>query len=169
MSEVHQFVHSYVDHDATSTHARNLQRHIRGMGIKSEIYAGEWRGDKCKATFFREYSPSDSDNTWNLYHLATASPMAAYLAQRPERLAINFHNITPYEFMAPWEPGVAPELEIARTQLKSLVDKTETAIGASAYSEKELIQLGFRNTGVAPILLTQTSSRQHATRGSSIN
>src|SRR5690606_37804301 len=119
------FVHSYVDHDATSSNARHLQRVIRGMGIRSEVYAGEWRGDKCKATFFRDYAPAgDPKGTWLLYHLSTASPMASYLNDRPERLAMSYHNVTPYELLAPWEPGVAPELEIARGQMKSLASKT---------------------------------------------
>jgi glycosyltransferase involved in cell wall biosynthesis len=153
MTEVHQFVHSYVDHDGTSTHARHLQRIIRGLGIRSEVYAGEWRGEKSKATFFRDYASSAApDRTWLLYHLATASPMAAYLKDRPEHVAMNYHNVTPYNFMAPWEPAVAPELEIARQQLKSLSQKTELAVAASNYSEIELREAGFRNTMTAPIL-----------------
>jgi glycosyltransferase involved in cell wall biosynthesis len=152
MTEVHQFVHSYVDHDATSSHARHLQRVIRDMGIRSEVYAGEWRGDKSKATFFRDFSSTNPDRTWLLYHLSTASPMAAYLAGRPEHVAMSYHNVTPYDLMAPWEPGVAPELEIARQQLKQLSAKTEYAVAASHYSERELQQAGYRHTSVAPIL-----------------
>jgi glycosyltransferase involved in cell wall biosynthesis len=153
MTEVHQFVHSYVDHDATSTHARHLQRIIQSLGIKSEVYAGEWRGDKSKATFFREYATANAaDRTWLLYHLSTASPMAAYLKDRPEHLAMSYHNVTPYAYMAPWEPAVAPELEIARQQLKSLSQKTELAVAASNYSEVELREAGFRKTTTAPIL-----------------
>jgi glycosyltransferase involved in cell wall biosynthesis len=153
MTEVHQFVHSYVDHDATSAHARNLQRIIQSLGIKSEVYAGEWRGDKSKATFFRDYATNNApDRTWLLYHLSTASPMAAYLNDRPEHVAMSYHNITPYSYLAPWEPGVAPELEIARQQLKSLSQNTELAVAASHYSEHELREAGFRNTMTAPIL-----------------
>lgn len=123
------------------------------MGIRSEVYAGEWRGEKSKATFFRDFATtSTSDRTWLLYHLATASPMAAFLKDRPERVAMSYHNVTPYSYMAPWEPAVAPELEIARTQLKSLSQKTELAIAASNYSEVELREAGFRNTATAPIL-----------------
>jgi glycosyltransferase involved in cell wall biosynthesis len=153
MTEVHQFVHSYVDHDATSAHARHLQRVIRSLGIRSEIYAGEWRGEKSKATFFREYATNNSaDRTWLLYHLSTASPMATYLQDRPEHIAMSYHNITPYSFLAPWEPAVAPELEIARQQLKALSHKTELAVAASQYSEAELREAGYRNTTTAPIL-----------------
>lgn len=152
MTEVHQFVHSYVDHDATSSHARHLQRVIRGMGIRSEVFAGEWRGEKSKATFFREYAGGAPDRTWLLYHLSTASPMAEFLQSRPEHVAMSYHNVTPSKYMEPWEPSVAPELDIARKQLKALSSKTELAIAASKYSEAELIEAGYRNTAVAPIL-----------------
>jgi glycosyltransferase involved in cell wall biosynthesis len=151
VTEIHQFVQSYVDHDATSSHARHLQRVTTSMGIRSEVFAGEWRGERSKATFFRDYKPGDQ-KAWNLYHLSTASPLAAYLADRPERLAMSYHNVTPYDLMAPWEPTVAPELDIARQQLKSLAPKTSLAVGASQYSERELVEVGYSRTSVAPIL-----------------
>ncbi len=153
--EIHQFVHSYVDHDATATHARHLQRIIREMGIASEVYAGEWRGALSKATSFRDF-PSAASNlskqTWLLYQFATASPIAAYLADRTERVAINYHNITPYDYLAPWEPAVAPELNVARGQLRDLVPHVELGIGVSRFNESELIDLGCKKTAVAPVL-----------------
>ena len=151
--EVHQFVQSFVDHDAISSHVRHLRDVIIGMGIRSEVYAGEWRGQRSKASFFRDYDTSGAArDAWTLYHLSTASPIADYLESAPMRVAVNYHNITPYEFMAPWEPAVAPELSAARRQLRSLAGHTEAAIGVSQYNERELQHEGYRNTSVAPIL-----------------
>jgi L-malate glycosyltransferase len=149
--EVNQFVHSFVDHDAISSHVRHLRRIISSLGITTDVYAGEWRGDRSKAKSFRDYE-AHADDTWNLYHLSTASPIADFLDGRPEHLALNYHNVTPYEFLAPWEPVVAPELEIARKQLSNLASKAEAAIGVSRFNESELISAGYRNTSVAPIL-----------------
>ena len=107
MTEVNQFVHSFVDHDAISSHVRHLRRVIEGMGISTEIYAGEWRGERSKAKSFRDFAPSSSDS-WSMYHLSTASPIAEFLTDRPEHLAVNYHNVTPYDLLAPWEPVLRP-------------------------------------------------------------
>lgn len=147
---VHQFVHSYVDYDATSTHARHLQALLREMGYVSEVYAGEWRGQLSKAVSFREYQPTS--DAFLLYQLATASPICEFLLQQPSRFAVNYHNVTPYELIAPWEPSIAPELEIARGQMRQLAAKATCGIGVSQYNTNELIAAGYRKTSVTPLL-----------------
>lgn len=149
MVAIHQFVHSYVDYDATATHARHLQRIIREMGYESEVFAGEWRGKLSKAAGFREYR-GGADVL--LYQFATASPLAAFLKERSEQLVLNYHNITPYDLIAPWEPMTAPELTIARQQLQQLNTRTSLAIGVSGYNAAELNDYGFSHTSIAPVL-----------------
>lgn len=153
MSQVHQFVHSYVDHDATSSHARHLRRVINEMGIPSEVYASEWRGPLSKATPFAEYaSRGETSDTWLLYQLSTASPIADFLTQRSERVAINYHNITPAQLIRPWEPTLAAELDVAREQLLGLAKYTEIAVGVSRFNEAELRAAEYSETTVAPVL-----------------
>ena len=55
------------------------------MGITTEVYAGEWRGERSKAKSFRDFTPKQP-NSWSMYHLSTASPMAEFLAGRAEHL-----------------------------------------------------------------------------------
>ncbi len=153
MTEVHQFVQSFVDHDAISSHVRHLQRLLTSMGIKNDVYAGEWRGENSKARYFRDYNGSPDDIV--MYHLSTASPIADFLGERHARLELNYHNITPYEYLAPWEPLIAPELEVARRQLGALATRTELGIGVSLYNEIELRNAGCRKTAVAPIMFDQ--------------
>lgn len=153
MTGFHQFVQSFVDHDAISSHVRYLQRVLNSMGIKNDVYAGEWRGERSKARYFREYYGSSDDIV--MYHLAIASPIAEFLGDHAARLVLNYHNITPYEYLAPWEPLVAPELEVARRQLGVLAPRTELGIGVSHYNELELREAGCRKTAVAPIMFDQ--------------
>lgn len=153
VTHIHQFVHSYVDYDATSTHARHLRSLIQEMGYESEVYAGEWRGQMSKAMSFREYSLRNSpNNTRVIYQFATASPICDLLLARQEQLAVNYHNVTPYSYLAPWEPGIAPELEVARKQLSQLAPKAALGIGVSGYNEKELRTVGYARTAIAPVL-----------------
>lgn len=144
---------SLVEHDAISTHARHLQRILRDMGLRSEIYAGEQRAGRGAAQFFRDFSTMNPSNrTWLLYHLSTGSPLAGFLKERPEHVAVNYHNVTPAELFAPWEPVVGIELEAARHQLLDLASATEFAIGVSEYNEQELRRAGYSRTEVAPVL-----------------
>lgn len=153
MTELHQFLPSFVDRDAIGSHVRHLHRVITGLGLRSEIYAWEWRGERSHATDYREFkSASPDDDTWILYHLSTASPIGEWLRDRPEHLAINYHNITPTELFAPWEPLIGIELDEARTQLVEIAKQSDFGVGVSRYNEQELQQAGCTRTAVAPIL-----------------
>ncbi len=153
MTEIHQFVQSLVAHDAISTHARHLQSIIREMGYHSEIYAGEQQAGRNDAKYFREFvQTTDNDNTWLLYHLSTLSPVADFLKDRPQRIAVNYHNITPAEYFAPWEPLIGAEVEAARRQFAEFSKSSEVAIGVSHYNEAELQEANYKNTMVAPVL-----------------
>jgi L-malate glycosyltransferase len=121
------------------------------MGLDSEVFAGEWRGERSKATFFRDFAADPAD-AGILYHLSTASPMAEYLEHCPNPLFVNYHNITPHDLLAPWEPGVAPELNVARSQLNQLAGKTRRSVGVSKYNADELASVGYDEPLVAPIL-----------------
>jgi L-malate glycosyltransferase len=153
MTAVHQFIHSFVDRDAASSHARHVQRIVRDMGLQSDVYAWEWRGERSKAKSFTDYrTAGDPNNTWMLYHLATESPIATFLHDRPERVAVNHHNITTPELIEPWEPTIAAELLRARSQFHDLAAHTERAIGVSKFNAEELLHAGYRNVDVAPVL-----------------
>ena len=91
--------------------------------------------------------------TWILYQSSTGSPVADWLAQRPEAKLSNYHNVTPASFFEPWEPHVGAELAEARRQLRSLAPIVDLAVADSAYNEAELVAVGYRRTTVVPILL----------------
>lgn len=153
MTTVHQFVQSFVDHDAASTHVRHLGQILAEMGIRSKVYAGEWRGERSKATSFADYtSTGDTDDTWLLFHFSIDTPIAAFLAERPEHVAINYHNVTPAEMIRPWEPTIASELDIAHAQFLELAGHCDYAIGVSEFNAVELRSAGYAPTTVAPVL-----------------
>jgi glycosyltransferase involved in cell wall biosynthesis len=79
--------------------------------------------------------------------------MTAEFATLPSRRMIQYHNITPAHFLAPYDANLARMAGMGRTELKSLTTSTHLAAAASEYSRQELDALGFRATGVAPILV----------------
>ncbi len=96
---------------------------------------------------------ADRARTWLMYQGSTGSPVAGFVMARPEPKLLDYHNITPDLFFAPWEPHVAAELALGRRQLAELAPVTELALADSAFNEAELTVLGFGATAVLPIII----------------
>src|SRR4051812_45237644 len=147
MVAVHQLVPSFAPRDAVGNHTLQVQRVLRDLGLRSEIYVGEARREVAGLARPYDELTTDSD-TWLLYQASIGSPMGDALLARPEPLLLNYHNITPASLFAPWEPHVAVELDAGRRQLKALGPKTRFAIADSTFNEEELVALGYEATAV---------------------
>jgi glycosyltransferase involved in cell wall biosynthesis len=66
---------------------------------------------------------------------------------------LQYHNITPASFFAPYAPQLFRLASIGRRELQSLVGRVDLALGDSEFNRRELEQLGFSRTGVLPILV----------------
>ena len=75
------------------------------------------------------------------------------MRDRPERKAVDYHNITPPELFARWEPDLVHGLAWGRHQLAELGAVSSFALADSAFNEAELTELGYLHTAVVPILL----------------
>ena len=156
---IHQLTPSFAPRDAIGNHILEVQKVLREMGFESGIYVGDaWREVAHLTKPFREVP--GGPGTWLLYHASTGSPIADFLRERDEPKLVDYHNITPAEMYAPWEPHVGVELHTARRQLADLAAYTSFAFADSAYNEQELIELRYRRTDVVPILL-DTESFDH--------
>jgi glycosyltransferase involved in cell wall biosynthesis len=154
MVAVHQFVPTLAPRDAVSGHYMRVRTTLRAAGYASDIYAMDARGELAKeAKPFQNFGGGrPGEPTWLCYHSSIGSPIADFVAARPEPLIVDYHNITPAAFFDRWEPGVAVYLRAGRRQLRSLAPRTALGIADSAYNASELDRLGFRSTGVVPIL-----------------
>lgn len=154
---VDQFVPSFVLHDAISNHVRQLQEALQQAGFRSEIFfehldprlAGHARP-------YQECDPAPDPERLILYHASTHSEMAPWLiaaAHRGQAVGIDYHNITPSNYFARWEPQAAGSMDLARRQLADLVPWAQFAVADSAYNAAELIPLGGPEPRVCPLLL----------------
>jgi glycosyltransferase involved in cell wall biosynthesis len=64
---------------------------------------------------------------------------------------LQYHNVTPAHFFAPYDPGIFRIAALGRQELATLAGATDLALGDSDYNRRELAELGFRRTGVLPI------------------
>jgi glycosyltransferase involved in cell wall biosynthesis len=154
---VHQVLPVFAPRDAIGNHTAAIRRVLHGMGIASEIFAGDvMAGAGNRARSIRHINAAriagQQQTIW-MYHASTGSSVAEWWEAAPGHKAIDYHNIAPAELIGVWEPHVGVELEHGRRQLAELAGVTEWAIADSSYNEHELVQLGYRSTSVVPILI----------------
>ena len=147
---VHQWVPAAHKGDAIGDSARRVRDFLRAMGHESDIFAlsidDELRHD------VRPFSdPAAKRGDVTIFHFALPSPMSAAFASLPHGRVLQYHNVTPARFFAPYAPSLFRLASIARAELAGLAPATDLALGDSAYNRKELDELGFGRTGVMPI------------------
>jgi len=77
--------------------------------------------------------------------------MTAAFAALPHGRVLQYHNVTPAAFFAPYDPALFRLAALGRHELSTLVGSVDLALGDSEYNRQELESLGFTRTGVFPI------------------
>ena len=152
---IHQFVPSFAARDAIGHHTLQVRMLLRERGFDSEVYAEDAHPEvRDIARPARELTAGpERPATWLLYHSSTFSPLADRLLARPEPLLLDYHNITPAECFAPWEPVIAAGQRQARRQLQALAPAAVLGLADSAFNAAELDDVGCPRTVVAPIIV----------------
>ena len=147
---VNQWVPAAHKGDAIGDSARRVRGLLRAMGHESEVFALSIDDDLRHD--IRPFSdPASKRGDVTIFHFALPSPMSAAFAALPHGRVLQYHNVTPARFFAPYAPALFRLASIARDELASLAPVTDLALGDSAYNRQELDELGFSRTGVMPI------------------
>lgn len=159
---VHQWVPAAHRRDAVGDSARCVRGLLRQRGHRSEIFAlsidAELRNDVRP---FEDPEARRGDVT--VLHFAVPSPMTEALAELPGGRVLQYHNVTPARYFAPYDPGIFRIASLGRVELKTLAGRVDLALGDSEYNRRELEALGFANTAVMPIVV-DTRRITHAPR-----
>ncbi len=149
---VNQWVPAAHRGDAIGDSARRVRGLLRGLGHQSDVFAmtmdDDLRGDVLPWT---DASAKVGDLT--IFHFALVSPMTAAFARLPRGRVLQYHNVTPAHFFAPYDANIFRLAALSREDLKTLVGHTDVALGDSEYNRQELEAMGFSNTGVFPIAI----------------
>jgi glycosyltransferase involved in cell wall biosynthesis len=86
-----------------------------------------------------------------IFHFALPSPLTEAFATVPGARVLQYHNITPARFFAPYAPALFRLAMLGRQELRTLSGKVDLALGDSEYNRRELEKFGFDRTGVMPI------------------
>jgi glycosyltransferase involved in cell wall biosynthesis len=148
---IHQFVPNLHAGDAVGRHTQRLRDTIRARGIPSRIYVQAAEAATAAETeLFTSYPGASHPGDVLLYQFATASDLVPWLVARPETLVVNYHNVTPPELYAPWDPDVARIQQRARGELGVMAPRTTLAIADSSFNVSDLTAAGYGVTAVVP-------------------
>lgn len=150
---VDQWVPALHAGDAIGDSALLMRDALRAAGHASDIFTFTWDPERATACrpfdAFREGRSSDVV----ILHYAIVSAMNDAYARLSCRRILLHHNLTPPEYLAPWDPEVARILREGREGLAPLAAGTALGLGDSDFNRRELEALGFARTDVLPIAL----------------
>jgi len=147
---VNQWVPAAHKGDAIGDSARRVRRMLRELGHQSELYALTV-DDELADDVQPFVDPASARGDVTIFHYALPSPMTAAFGSLDRGRVLQYHNVTPASFFAPHDPGLYRLASLGRTELATLVGRTDLALGDSEYNRRELDALGFATTGVFPI------------------
>ena len=147
---INQWVPAAHRGDAIGDSARRVRDLLRAAGHDSELYAlsidDDLRGDVLP---FADGGAMRGQIT--IFHFALPSPMTEAFAALSGQRVLQYHNITPASFFAPYDPQLFRLAALGRHELRTLVGRVDLALGDSEFNRQELEEMGFTNTAVMPI------------------
>jgi glycosyltransferase involved in cell wall biosynthesis len=147
---INQWVPAAHRGDAIGDSARRVRQMLRSAGHESEIYALTIDDDlRHEVRKFPDAGARRGQIT--IFHFALPSPMTEAFAQLTGVRVLQYHNITPAAFFAPYDAQMFRLAALGRQELRSLVGRVDLALGDSEFNRQELDALGFERTGVMPI------------------
>jgi glycosyltransferase involved in cell wall biosynthesis len=147
---VNQWVPAAHRGDAIGDSARRVRKMLRNAGHGSDLFAltmdESLRGDVKPFT-----DPEARNGDATIFHFALPSPMTEAFGALGGLRILQYHNITPASFFAPYDPQLFRLAALGRQELGTLVGRVELALGDSEFNRQELETLGFAPTAVMPI------------------
>jgi len=153
-SEVDQFLPSLTYGDAVGNHVLRLKQALATKVETSIFFESAEPRMNDEGYYYWEYGERQSHpDSALLYHLSIGSPIAEYILTRDEPLFIDYHDFTPSEYFAPYDPVSAELVEEGHWQLKGLAERTSLAWAHSEFARQDLEKAGYENTRVLPVFV----------------
>jgi glycosyltransferase involved in cell wall biosynthesis len=164
---IHQVVVGASPGDAITNYALSIRDVLRRFAT-SDIYAShihrDLSGNVLPLAAYGRVSRRRPYYDVLIFHASIGDPgIESFLSERPERIVLCYHNISPAAPFLPYDPLFAGLLEEGRRHLVHLRSRAVLAIGASAFNADELVQIGYRNVKVAPLIVDL--DRLHGAKG----
>jgi glycosyltransferase involved in cell wall biosynthesis len=155
--EINQLLVSAVPGDAVTQAAMELRRVLR-QAATSEIYARYVHESLARDVYelpdYRLRWARCPEEDVIIYHASIGEPdIHTFLLDRPEKLVVYYHNISPASPFYPYDPAFAGLLDAGRRELAELPARTILAMAVSEFNAAELRAMGFSDVRVAPLVM----------------
>lgn len=155
--EIHQVLVGASPGDAVTNGALGMRDLLRRIG-PSEIFARyvhqELAGDVLVLGDYVKRPASAGGSNLLVYHASIGEPeVLSFLLERPERLVLVYHNITPAQYFATLDPPFAELLAGGRVELAALRERVDLALAVSPYNARELEAIGYGEVRVSPLVV----------------
>ena len=147
---VNQWVPAAHKGDAIGDSARKMRAMLRNLGHRSDIYALTI-DDVLRDDVLPFADPGARRGDITIFHFALPSPMTEAFVRLPHGRVLQYHNVTPAHYFAPYDPALFRLASLARAELGTLLGQVDVALGVSEYNRAELEAMGFVRTGVLPL------------------
>ena len=149
---INQLVHTLSYGDAISGEVMAICRILRAKGIKSEIFAINTH-EKLEG-WTRHYSELPSGEQTLIHHYSLGSPLNdIYISAAKARRITVYHNLTPDFWFQGYNVRVVEDLKQGRAELPKVLAASEKILADSTYNKIEVVDLGFPNCEVLPLLI----------------
>jgi glycosyltransferase involved in cell wall biosynthesis len=150
---VHQLLATLSHGDAIGNETLAIQDQLHALGFASDIF--------CEGVHPRvahlvrplwEYYDVSSPETVCLFHFSIGSAASPLIFHSSDRLVLIYHNITPPEWFVGYHRLLTQLCHRGRRELAAFAPRTTLALGDSEFNRRELVEAGFAQTGVLPIV-----------------
>ena len=150
---VHQVLATLGYGDAIGHEVLGIQRVLRGAGFESEIFV-ETADPRLESLTidYRDMVGAVTASDILVHHFSIGSRASRTAYALPGRMVLVYHNITPPEYFIGIHKDLVKLCYRGRRELTAYIERCELALGDSEYNRQELESLGFRSTGVLPVV-----------------
>jgi len=150
---VHQVLATLGYGDAIGHEVLGIQRVLRSAGYQSEIFVETADPRLEPMTIdYRDMVGAIAPEDLLIHHFSIGSRASRTAFALPGRMSLVYHNITPPHYFIGVHKDLVRLCFEGRRELTAYVDRCDQALGDSEYNRRELVELGFRNTGVLPVV-----------------
>ncbi len=150
---IHQITATVSFGDAISNEIFAIKRILDNMGIQNQIYA-ENIDPRVKKYVKKYNSYKGNKDDILINHFGIGSAVNDYVAGLKNKIKIiRYHNITPHKFFDAYNGVTSKLCKLGREQLRKSKDAYKYSLAVSEYNKKELLEFGYKNISVIPIII----------------
>jgi len=154
MIKINQLTPALHKNDAVGESIQQIQQTTKSWGCESNVFSptiDEPLKEICRQ--MKDFAEFDSEDSINILHFAVPSPLTDLFKKSKGKKILIYHNITPPEFFKGVNEEMVHIASVGRQELAALAECNNLALGDSEFNENELKEMGYKYTGVFPILL----------------